>query len=295
MNLRSAPLALGTAGLGGVWGAVNPADSIQALLMALESGIEVFDTAPAYGRAEEFLGRALEQWKGSLPFISTKVGKLPATGPSGSVDFSPPAMRHSVRQSLDRLNVNFVDLLLLHEPQLVPPADRPGVIETLLELKAQGLARHLGLGGGYAWGWSGFLDSASFDVVMIHNRLDACCFDALPEDVSQVRRNRAALYGASLLHNGLLGDRFHEYAMHKPTWMDEVYVRRARRLRSLAAEHGLSLSSLAHRFAFSIAEYDRLVLGASNSVQLHSALADWSQGPLERTLFDAVCRIATAG
>jgi aryl-alcohol dehydrogenase-like predicted oxidoreductase len=295
MNLRSAPLALGTAGLGGVWGAVNPADSIQALIMALESGIEVFDTAPAYGRAEEFIGRALEQWKGSLPFISTKVGKLPATGPSGSIDFSPPAMRRSIKQSLDRLKINNVNLLLLHEPQLVPPAERRGVIETLLSFKENGLALHLGLGGGYAEGWSGFLDSGSFDVVMIHNRLDACCFDGLPEDVSQVRRNRAALYGASLLHNGLLGDRFDAYASHKPAWMDDVYIRRARRLRTLAGEHGLSLSSLAHRFAFSIAEYDRLVLGASNPAQLRSALMDWSQGPLEWPLFDAVCRIATVG
>ena len=67
---------LGTAGLGGIWGVIDQEESVRTILLALENGIEALDTAPAYADAEEIVGTALGKWRGNLPAISTKVGRL---------------------------------------------------------------------------------------------------------------------------------------------------------------------------------------------------------------------------
>ena len=71
-------LVFGTSGLGGVWGEVAESESIDCILYALENGITSFDTAPSYSDAELYLGKALQQWKGMKPFVSTKVGRKKA-------------------------------------------------------------------------------------------------------------------------------------------------------------------------------------------------------------------------
>ncbi len=69
-------LVYGTSGIGGVWGPVTESESIEALLYALDHGISVFDTAPSYSNSELYVGKALRQWKGARPFVSSKIGRL---------------------------------------------------------------------------------------------------------------------------------------------------------------------------------------------------------------------------
>ena len=134
-------LVYGTSGLGGVWGKVDKGESVAALLYALDKGIHVFDTAPSYSMAETYMGEALRQWTGPVPFISTKVGRLRAEDAHTTrTDYSPAGMRNSFYNSLETLGVDHVDLLFLHEPQLVPLANLPTILEVLHEFKAKGLA-----------------------------------------------------------------------------------------------------------------------------------------------------------
>jgi aryl-alcohol dehydrogenase-like predicted oxidoreductase len=292
LGLGSQRLALGLATLGGAWGAVDEAESLAAVRHALERGVRVFDAAPSYGTAEGLLGAALKGWRGAPPIISTKVGRLPARNAhEGNYDYAPVAMRRSLEASLLALGRPQVDLLFLHEPQLVPRAERPRVVETLRELQAAGLARRLGLAGGYGEAWDGFVESGAFDVVMLFRRLDACIFDGLQEDWPRLNRAVAALYQASPLHMGLLGARFEEFSRERPSWVWGAQIERAQRLQKLAAAHGLALSTLAHRFAFSMEELDRVVIGAGNRAHLDAALRDFEAGPLPRELFDAVRQI----
>ena len=289
LGLGESRLALGTAGLGGVWGPVDPAESVETILLALSHGINVLDTAAAYGTAEIVVGQALQQWTGPRPVVSTKVGKLPSDSPSSDYDFSSEGMRFSLRRSLDRLQVGQVDLLLLHEPEMVPADQRARVIDALCELKNAGLTRHLGLGGGYGSGWDIFVESGAFSVVMIHSRFDACCLEAFQSDIHRARTNGLAIYGASPLHNGLLGDRYDEFSTQAPSWLPRACLSAAGRVRRLADQYGLSLASLAHRFLYSAADVDRVVLGASRPSQLEAAVEDWRNGSLPEELFAAVC------
>lgn len=292
LGLGSSRLALGLATLGGAWGTVDEAESRATVWHALEQGVRVFDVAPAYGAAESLLGSVLKEWRGPMPIISTKVGRLPAENAHvGKYDYSPEGMRRSLEASLKALNRPRVDLVFLHEPHIVPPEDRPRVVAALRELQAAGLTQRLGLAGGHGNGWDGLVETGAFDVVMLFRRLDACIFDGLREDMPRVRRAGMATYGASPLHMGLLGARHKEFARERPGWVWGPQIDRACRLQGLATAHGLALSTLAHRFAFGLAELDRVVIGAGNRAELDAALQDFAAGPLPPALFEAVCAI----
>ncbi|MCB1103118.1 MAG: aldo/keto reductase [Opitutaceae bacterium] len=292
LGLGSPRLALGLATLGGAWGTVDEAESLATVRRALERGVRAFDLAPSYGIAEGLLGAALKDWRGDAPIISTKVGRLPARNAhEGNYDYSSAAMRRSLETSLQALGRSHVDLLFLHEPQLVPPTERPRVVATLRELQAAGLTRKLGIAGGHGEAWDGFLETGAFAVVMLFRRLDACILDGLSEDLPRLNRNGVALYQASPLHMGLLGARFDEFTRERPEWVWGPQIARAQRLQKLATTHDMALSTLAHRFAFGMAELDRVVIGAGNRAQLDAAWRDFEAGPLPRELFDAVCQI----
>ena len=293
LGLRTDRLAFGLAGIGGAWGLVDQGVARETLRQAIEAGVGVFDVAPAYGTAERLLGEVLAQWRGPRPVVSTKVGRLAA--PDGlviAVDYSGSAMRDSLRRSLDTLGLPAVDLLFLHEPEMVPGEERPRVVEVLRQLQADGLTRRLGLGGGDGAGWDGFIESGCFDVVMLFRRLDACILDGMTADVPRVKGAGLAIYGASPLHMGLLGSRHEEFIREPPEWVWAQPIQRAIRLRALAVRHGLSLATLGHRFMFSVAEIDRTVIGARNPAELAAALADFAAGPLPAALFEEVCQIS---
>jgi predicted aldo/keto reductase-like oxidoreductase len=110
---------------------------------AIENGIVFLDTAPAYGggEAERRLGRAVQGLKRSDLFVSTKVG----LNEQHQRDFSPEGIEQSLRRSLIRLNMPFVDVLFLHGPD--PAELTPELFQKLESLKQQGLFRHLGVTG----------------------------------------------------------------------------------------------------------------------------------------------------
>lgn len=293
LGLGESRLALGLAGLGGAWGRVDEGESLDAVLHAMAEGVAVFDVAPAYAQAEPLLGRALARWRGPRPIVSTKVGRL--AGPNalrGSYDYSPRAIRDSLRASLDRLGLAAVDLVFLHEPDQVPPADRPRVAATLRELQAEGLARRIGLGGGSATDWGEYIDAGVVDVAMGFNRLNALNSAALTEDVPALRPG-AAYYAASPLAMGILSAQPDRWRAALPPWLTPRVWPQRDRLLALAAEQGIALTVLALRYLFGVAEADRVVLGASNAAELADALAAWRAGPLPPEAFAAV--VATQG
>ena len=289
LGLRGDRLAFGLAGIGGAWGPVDPGLSRETLRQAVEFGVGVFDVAPSYGLAEKFLGEILAGWCGPRPVVSTKVGRLAShDGHHGNYDYSSAGLRTTLQRSLDMLGLPAVDLLFLHEPFFIEPAERPRVVGVLRQLQADGLTRRLGLAGGEGAGWDGYIETGAFDVVMLFRRLDASVLDGMSDDVPRVRRAGMATYGASPLHMGLLGGRYEEFVRERPNWTAPGAIDRAIQLHALAEQHGLTLPTLAHRFAFSVAELDRVVIGARSPQELTGALADFTAGPLSAELFDAI-------
>ena len=153
-GLRVSPLGLGTVKLGRDQGVKYPsgftipddAEARQLLALARDLGINLIDTAPAYGRSEERLGPLLRGQRQDWVIVS-KVGEEFEAGQS-HFDFSPAHTRRSVERSLQRLETDVIDLVLVHsDGNDVAVLRNSGVYETLAELKQAGKIRAFGLSG----------------------------------------------------------------------------------------------------------------------------------------------------
>lgn len=164
-------LGLGTVKIGRNQGVKYPAQfelptdrEVSTLLgTAFESGINLLDTAPAYGASEERLGKLLrdrEKW-----IICTKTGEEFIEGVS-SFDFSAAHTLFSVERSLKRLHTDYLDLVLVHsdgnDEHIIRQTD---CFPVLARLKEQGLIRAFGFSGKTVAG--GLLALQHADVVMV--------------------------------------------------------------------------------------------------------------------------------
>ena len=165
-------LGLGTVKFGRVEGvkyplAFNiPTDEEAANLLALakDLGINLLDTAPAYGTSEERLGALLKGMRHEW-VISTKVGESFVNGES-QFDFSQDAITQSVDRSLKRLQTDYLDVVLVHSNgEDVKLINESGVFETLALLKQAGKIRAYGMSTKTVEG--GLLTIAKSDVAMV--------------------------------------------------------------------------------------------------------------------------------
>ena len=151
-DLMVSPLSLGTVKLGRNSGVGYPQsfhlptdDSVTELLqLASDLGINLLDTAPAYGSSEARLGQLLpgprENW-----ILCTKAGES-YDGNTSSFDYSRAAIEKSVRQSLKNLATDYLDIVLIHsdgDDQKI--LDQTDAMKTLHELKSKGVIRYVGI------------------------------------------------------------------------------------------------------------------------------------------------------
>ena len=290
-------IVCGTSGLGGVWGETNPDESVRAILYALNQGVRAFDTAPSYANAEAYLGMALKEWIGEKPFVSTKVGRQRGENAFDfKLDYSSGALEESLHQSLKILGLQQIDLLFLHEPQLVPINEIERIISCLQGFKDQKLVNYIGIGGNPTAEIIPFIQKKNFDVVSGFLKLDACNLTALDRDIPKLKEEGVAYYAASSLHFSLLGNRLEKYISDGPdgTWITQRDIDNALKVKALAEEHQIPFSSLAQRYLFSIAEADRVVVGARNEKQMAATLQDWKDGTLSENLFNIITDIIIA-
>jgi aryl-alcohol dehydrogenase-like predicted oxidoreductase len=149
-DLKITPIGFGAWAVGGSWqfgwGEQSDRDSIAAIHRALELGINWIDTAAVYGlgHSEEVVARALRDWAGKRPYVFTKCGMV--WDDKGEVDYSlrPASIRRECEASLQRLNVDVIDLYQIHWP-----AD--DLVETLegwaamADLQTDGKVRWIGV------------------------------------------------------------------------------------------------------------------------------------------------------
>ncbi|WP_017902036.1 aldo/keto reductase [Pseudomonas asplenii] len=153
-GLNVSPLGLGTVKLGRDQGVKYPSgfqipdddEARQLLKLTRDLGINLIDTAPAYGRSEERLGPLLRGQRHEWVIVS-KVGEEFEAGQSRH-DFSAGHTRLSVERSLQRLETDFIDLVLVHsDGNDLAILEGSDVYQTLSELKREGKIRAFGFSG----------------------------------------------------------------------------------------------------------------------------------------------------
>ena len=138
--------ALGGANYDWGWGAQDDVDSIAAVHHALEVGVNWIDTAAHYGlgHSEEVVGRALATiGRDERPYVFTKGGQPEGPGRTTTQSLKRDSLRRELEASLSRLRLDAVDLYQIHWP--LPDEEIEEGWSTLVELRNEGLARHVGV------------------------------------------------------------------------------------------------------------------------------------------------------
>lgn len=197
------PVGLGTVKLGRKVGVKYPAPfelpddraARELLATARDLGVNLIDTAPAYGTAEERLGGLLADERDAWVIVS-KAGEG-HDGGFGTADFSPASIAASVERSLQRLRTDRIDVLLLH-----PVRDDeesvygdPGVVGVLGRMKREGKVRAIGASTRTVAGGLAALEWA--DVVMV--TLNPQKVDELPVVEAARERGKGVLIKKALL------------------------------------------------------------------------------------------------
>ncbi|EPS42245.1 hypothetical protein H072_3781 [Dactylellina haptotyla CBS 200.50] len=122
---------------------------LQTILHALSLGIRAFDTSPYYDPSEILLGAAFSdpaltsKYPRSDLLLLTKCGRITAN----DFDYSPAAIRASVRRSLDRFSTTYLDVVFTHDVEFVSREEALGAVKTLFEMRDEGYIKHVGISG----------------------------------------------------------------------------------------------------------------------------------------------------
>ena len=151
-GLKVSNLGFGASSLGGVFRDIREEEGIEAVFTALDHGINFIDVSPYYGhlKAEMVLGKALKELKRERYVLSTKVGRYGKDG-HNTWDYSAERVIRSVYESMERLNVDYIDIIHVHDIEF--QGDLPGGLQkivdetlpALVELREKGIVKHVGI------------------------------------------------------------------------------------------------------------------------------------------------------
>jgi D-threo-aldose 1-dehydrogenase len=260
---------LGCAPIGNLFRTI-PDDRARATVdAAWDTGIRYFDTAPHYGLglAERRLGEALRHRARGEFVVSTKVGRVLEPDPDGAGrlddegfvvpadhrrvwDFSAAGVRRSVADSLARLGLDRVDVVLVHDPEdhLGPALDQ--AYPALAELRAQGVVGAIGVGSKRADVLRRFVVEVEPDVVLVAGRYTLLEQPALDDLLPACAERGVTALLAGVFNSGLLAaERPHAGLTYEYARVPADVLARAERVAAVCARHAVSLPRAALAFA----------------------------------------------
>ena len=282
-------IGLGSAPLGGLFSAVSDADAEATVAKAWSLGVRFYDTAPLYGFgvAEHRLGAFLRQQPRDSYAISTKVGRLLRPPGPGTVeddhfkdvpalrplfDFSYDGVMRSVEESLDRLGLDRVDVLLVHDPDDHYDDAVSGAFRALVRLRDDGTVKAIGSGMNQSEMLTRFAEAVPVDCFLLAGRytlLDQGALNALfPVCVAKnIGILLGGIYNSGILANPHAGAKFnYEDA-------DAALVARALELDQLCRKHGTELKAAALQFCMAHPAVTVAVMGARNAAEVADNIA----------------------
>lgn len=258
-------LGLGTAPLGGLYAPVEAADAEATIAAAWDLGIRYFDTAPLYGfgLAERRLGAFLRGKPRQSFVVSTKVGRLlrrPADGEATSdpfykgtpperpvFDFSHDGVLRSLEESLARLGLDRVDILLIHDPDDHHDAAMAGAYRALDRLRRDGTIGALGAGMNQSAMLTRFAGEGTFDGFLLAGRYSLLDQGALADLLPACVRHGVGLIVGGVYNSGVIADPMRN-AKFDYRDADAATLNRLAGIDAVCRRHGVPVKAAAMQF-----------------------------------------------
>jgi D-threo-aldose 1-dehydrogenase len=262
-------LGFGSALLGGLFAPMDDESAAAVLAAVWDSGSRYIDTAPHYGvgLAEERVGTFLATRPREEYVLSTKVGRLlvpqrdPGRPGGGECvegfygtpardrvrDYSSGGVLRALSDSLERLKLDRVDVLYIHDPDDYWQQAVEEAYPTLADLRSQGVVGAIGVGMNQAAMLARFVRETDLDCVLVAGRYTLLDQQAATELLPLCLQRGVAVVVGGVFNSGVLADpspvRTYDYG---PVPVD--VLARALRLQEVCARHGTALAAAALQF-----------------------------------------------
>jgi D-threo-aldose 1-dehydrogenase len=301
-GLEVSVLGFGGAGIGNLYRELSDADAAAAVRESYASGVRYFDTAPFYGfgLSELRTGAAL-RGEQPMPVISTKVGRrLVPTGPQDAAagregyfsprpfapvfDYSYDAVLHSHAESVERLGVPRVDILLCHDiGRMTHGADHAsrvrefvdGGYRAMLELKQLGAVRAIGLGVNEVEVCLELLQSCELDCILLAGRYTLLEQPALDELLPACERRGISIVCGGPFNSGILaaGSKKAAQSHYNYAPPPAEVLERVRKLEECCAAFDVPLQAAALQFPLGHPSVSTVVAGCANGAESRNVAA----------------------
>ena len=286
----TAPLSLGAADVGNLYSAMTDAQAGAVLQAAWDHGLRHVDTAPHYGLglSERRLGRFLAGRPRGGYTVSTKVGRLlrPTPERAGQLDtahdfvvpsdhervwdFGADGVRRSLEGSLERLGLDRVDVVYLHDPEEddLAPALATG-LPALAALRQEGLLDAVGVGSKSTAALLAAARTGAVDLLMVAGRYTLAEQPALAELLPLCRATGVGVVVASVFNTGLLAEpRPRAAGRYDYATVDDATLARVRRIAAVCAELDVELPQAALAYPLREPSVRTVVVGAATPEQV---------------------------
>lgn len=279
-GLKISSLSFGASSLGSVFHETKENESIKAVETALEGGINFIDVSPYYGhyKAETVLGKALKILPRDKYYLSTKVGRYGKDGVN-TWDYSGKRATESVYESMERLNVDYIDIINVHDIEF--QASLPGGLQkvcdetlpALVELKKKGLVGHVGITDLQLENLKWVIEHVEEGTV--ESVLNFCHYclndDALTDYLDFFEQKGIGIINASPLSMGLLSQR------GVPSWhpAPKALVEACTKAAAHCSEKGYPIEKLAVQFSVSNPRIASTLFSSANPANVQRNI-DWA-------------------
>lgn len=252
--------------------AVSADQGVSTVLTLLASPIRCIDTSNGYsgGESERRIGGAIRAAGGAPEdfVVMTKVD------PRGR-DYSGDRVRASVAESKERLGLERLPVVHLHDPEGFDFAEMTapgGAVDALVELRAEGQVGAIGLAGGPVREMARYVELGVFDVLLVHNRWTLVDRSAGPLIAAALDRGmavlNAAVYGGGILAGRPGASRTYGYRTASPATLEAI-----ERMHRLCGENGTDLATAALQFSLRDARVTSTIIGMSRPERVAQTLA----------------------
>lgn len=257
----------------------------ETIAHAYDLGVRLFDTAPLYGhgRSERRLGEVLGDKPRDSFVLTTKVGRLLREGAHGPTlfagqhavhpvfDFSFDGVLRSLEESLERLGLDAVDAVYIHDPDDHYEQAISGAYPALERLRAEGAVKAIGVGMNQSAMLARFAANGDFDLFLLAGRYTLLEQDSLDDVLPACVEHGVSLVLGGVFNSGLLVDpgpaSTYDYAPAPPE-----LVARAQRLQAVCERHRVPLPAAALQFAGAHPVVASVLTGARSAAELEQNL-----------------------
>ena len=299
-GLKVTSVCVGTSALGSFpaqYGyEVSTDQALATLWAAFDGPFNFVDTSNEYGNggdSERRIGRAIAE-RGGLPkdfVLATKVDPL-----VGSNDFSGDRVRKSVAESLERLGVDRLQLVYLHDPEKISfeaGVAKGGPVEAMVKLRDEGVIEHIGVAGGPIDLMLQYLATDQFEAVISHNRYTLVDQSAEPL-IEDARRRNVAFVNAAPFGGGMLvkGPDLQPKYCYAPASL--ATISRVREMERLCKQHRVPLAATALQYSLRDERIVSTIVGMSEPGRIAQTfdLANW---PIPNDLWADLKKLVAEG